>query len=154
MTPSRRPIAAVGAHERRHRRGSRTAPLLAGAGVLLLLASYTVGYMRTAPARDPLVARPTHRGLYRDGTYSAWGDSRHGRVYATVVIRRGRIVSSEITTCRMRYPCSMIAALPPQVVARQGAEVDLVSGATQSAEAFSMAIDRALEQAERRVQAP
>jgi uncharacterized protein with FMN-binding domain len=140
--------------EKRRRVTGRPATLAVAASVVVLLTSYAVGYVRTAPAREQLASHPTHRGLYRDGAYSAWGDSPHGRVFATVVIRRGRIASSEITTCRMRYPCSMIAGLPPQVVVRQGAEVDVVSGATQSAEAFSMAIARALEQAERRLGAP
>jgi uncharacterized protein with FMN-binding domain len=54
----------------------------------------------------------------------------------------------------MRYPCSMIAMLPPQVVARQSADVDIVSGATQSGQAFSLAIDRALAKAVRPGRAP
>jgi uncharacterized protein with FMN-binding domain len=123
--------------------------LLVVAGVVVTLATWCTGYVRTATVRDAPGARPTRGGVYRDGTYTAWGDSRHGRILATVVIRRGRISAAEITTCRMRYPCSMIAMLPGQVVTRQGTDVDLVSGATQSAEAFSMAVDRALEQATR-----
>jgi len=71
-----------------------------------------------------------------------------------VVIRRGRIASAEITTCRMRYSCSLIAALPPQVVARQGPDVDIVSGATQSGEAFSRAVSQALAQAVREGRQP
>jgi uncharacterized protein with FMN-binding domain len=119
-----------------------------------MLTGYAVGYVRTAPARAALTARPTARGLYRDGTYSGWGRSPHGRIMATVVIRRGRIAAAGITTCRMRYPCSMIAALPAQVVARQGTDVDIVSGATQSSQALSSAVDAALAQAMRRPGGP
>jgi uncharacterized protein with FMN-binding domain len=119
------------------------------AGVVVTVATWSAGYVRTAAIRDAPGARPMRAGVYRDGTYTAWGDSRHGRILATVVIRRGRISSAVITTCRMRYPCSMIAMLPEQVVTRQGADVDIVSGATQSGEAFSMAVDRALAQATR-----
>ncbi len=119
------------------------------AGVALSLAAFVVGYVRTAPARAPAGVRASHRGLYRDGTFSGWGRSPHGRILATIVIRHGRIASAEITTCRMRYPCSMIAALPAQVVARQSPEVDIVSGATQSGEAFSRAVSDALAQAVR-----
>ena len=131
------------------RRKGRPGALALAAGVALTLAAFAAGYARTAPARATTTVRASHRGLYRDGTFTGWGRSPHGRILATVVIRRGRIVSSEITTCRMRYPCSMIAALPPQVVARQDADVDIVSGATQSGEAFSRAVSQALAQAVR-----
>lgn len=149
-TSPRRPAPAVGASGTSRRAKNRLAPAFVALGVAVLLTGYVVGYVRTTPARELLVERPTHRGLYRDGTWAAWGDSPHGRVFATIVIWRGRITSAEITTCRMRYPCSMIAALPSQVVTRQGAGVDVVSGATQSAEAFSLGVDRALELAVRR----
>jgi uncharacterized protein with FMN-binding domain len=119
------------------------------AGVLLMAAAYAVGVARTAPARMAMGNRPAHLGVYRDGTFTAWGESYHGRIEASVEIRRGRIASADIATCRMRYPCSLIKALPAQVVARQSAEVDVVSGASQSAEAFSLAVDRALAAAAR-----
>lgn len=119
-------------------------------GAAAAIAAFTVGYLRTATERTALTLHPTRAGVYRDGTFSAWGRSPHGRIFATVVITRGRITSASITTCKMRYPCSMIAALPAQVVERQSAGVDVVTGATQSAEAFSIAIDQALEQAVKR----
>lgn len=118
-------------------------------GLSIAICAYGLGYVRTVQARRALVAHPTTRGLYRDGVFSGWGDSIHGRVQATVTIRRGRIVSAQIATCRMRYPCSMIAALPAQVEERQSSYVDVVTGATQSAEAFSQAVDAALSQAVR-----
>lgn len=118
-------------------------------GFAVSLAAFAAGYVRTSPSRAATTTRVSQRGVYRDGTFTGWGRSPHGRILATVVIRRGRIVSAEITTCRMRYPCSMIAALPPQVVARQGPDVDIVSGATQSGEAFSSAVSQALAQAVR-----
>jgi len=131
------------------RRPGRPGAIAVAAGVAFTLAAFAAGFVRTAPTRATTTVRPSHRGLYRDGSFTGWGRSPHGRILATVVIRRGRIASAEITTCRMRYPCSMIAALPPQVVARQGPEVDIVSGATQSGEAFSSAVSQALAQAVR-----
>lgn len=119
------------------------------AGTLAVCLVFAVGYMRTAPARASFGSHPRHLDQYRDGTYSAWARGYHGRIYATVVIRRGRIEDVSITTCRMRYPCSMIKALPAQVVARQDAGVDIVSGATDSAEVFALAADNALALADR-----
>lgn len=119
------------------------------ASVAAILIVYGIGYDRTEPSRRTTAARPITGAAFRDGTYSGWGRARHGRIFATVVIRRGRIASAEITDCRMKYPCSMIAALPPRVVARQSADVDIVSGATHSTEAFTRAVSDALSQAAR-----
>ena len=87
------------------------------------------------------------RGPFKDGSFSGWGTSRHGDIEATVEIKDGRIVSAVISQCYTRYSCSWIAALPPQVVARQSANVDFVSGATQSTNAFYYAVVEALAKA-------
>jgi uncharacterized protein with FMN-binding domain len=63
------------------------------------------------------------------------------------VVEGGRIASATISQCYTRYSCSWIAALPPQVVSRQSANVDYVSGASQSTDAFYYAIIEALSKA-------
>ena len=98
----------------------------------------------TEPPAVP-VAPPQPR--YIDGTYSGWGTCRHGDIQATVVVEGGRIASAAITQCLTRYSCSWISMLPPQVVSRQSAEVDYVSGATESTNAFYYAIVEALSKA-------
>jgi uncharacterized protein with FMN-binding domain len=85
--------------------------------------------------------------LYRDGRYLGWGSCRHGDIEAAVTVEGGRITSAVITQCLTRYSCSVVDRLPPQVVTRQNAEVDVVSGATESAWAFSDAIFEALSKA-------
>jgi uncharacterized protein with FMN-binding domain len=87
------------------------------------------------------------RGPYTDGTYTGWGYSRHGDIEATVVVQGGRIASAEISQCRTRYSCSVVAHLPGQVISRQRAAVDFVSGATQSADAYEDAVREALAKA-------
>lgn len=84
---------------------------------------------------------------WRDGAYAGWGSSRHGDIEATVVIEQGRIVAASISRCLTRYSCSWIAHLQPQVVTRQSPEVDNVSGATESADAFYYAVVDALKKA-------
>ncbi|MFN9308622.1 FMN-binding protein, partial [Gemmatimonas sp.] len=84
---------------------------------------------------------------WKDGTYSGWGTSRHGDVEATVIIEKGRITAAAISRCLTRYSCSWIAHLQPQVVERQSPEVDNVSGATESANAFYYAVVEALKAA-------
>ena len=89
----------------------------------------------------------TQRGEYRDGTYLGWGSCRHGDIQASVVIEGGRIASAAIAQCRTRYSCSWIDMLPGQVVSRQSTNVDYVSGATQSTDAFADAVAEALSKA-------
>jgi uncharacterized protein with FMN-binding domain len=100
---------------------------------------------RTVEPTPPPAPKPL--SLYKDGTYSGWGTSRHGDIQAAVVIEDGRIVSAYIAQCLTRYSCSWIAHLPPQVVSRQSPECDYVSGATQSTNAFYYAIVEALSKA-------
>lgn len=95
----------------------------------------------------PAPAPPTRQGQYKDGTYLGWGYSRHGDIQASVVVEDGRIVSAEIAQCRTRYSCSWVEHLPQQILSRQAARVDFVSGATQSSYAFEDAVAEALSQA-------
>ena len=94
-------------------------------------------------AAPPAAEKPK----YNDGRYLGWGYCRHGQIQAAVVIEHGRITSAEITQCGTRYSCDWIEKLPPQVVSRQSPEVDFVSGASESADAFYYAIVEALAQA-------
>jgi uncharacterized protein with FMN-binding domain len=85
--------------------------------------------------------------IYKDGSYTGWGTSRHGDIQATVVIEGGRIASAVISQCLTRYSCAWVAHLQGQVVTRQSPEVDYVSGATQSTNAFYYAVVEALGKA-------
>ena len=99
------------------------------------------------PPPPPAPAAPPARPHYKDGTYFGWGYSHHGDILAQVVIEDGRITSATISECKTRYSCSVIDKLPPQVAERQSADVDFVSGATESADAFSEGVTEALKQA-------
>ncbi len=100
-----------------------------------------------APAAPPATAKPAVKTTYKDGVYLGRGTSRHGDIEAMVEIQNGRIANAVISQCLTRYSCSWIAVLVPQVVARQSAEVDYVSGATVSSDAFYYAVTQALAQA-------
>jgi uncharacterized protein with FMN-binding domain len=104
------------------------------------------------PAPPPVSADTTVAAVkmpprVKDGIYLGWGTSRHGDIEASVEIKDGRIVAAAITQCLTRYSCSWIDRLPGQVVSRQSAAVDYVSGATQSSDAFHTAIVEALSKA-------
>jgi uncharacterized protein with FMN-binding domain len=101
------------------------------------------------PAPAPVVVEPKPepapvKNAWRDGTFHGWGTSRHGDIQAAVVIEGGRIVSATISQCQTRYPCDYIDHLPPQVAQRQSPDVDTVSRATESADAFYFAVTSAL----------
>lgn len=100
----------------------------------------------TSPAKPPVDSAKAHVG-FKDGTYTGWGRSRHGDIEARVEISDGRIIAASIAQCLTRYSCSWISALPGQVVTRQSAEVDFVSGATESTNAFYYGIQEALKKA-------
>jgi uncharacterized protein with FMN-binding domain len=87
---------------------------------------------------------------WRDGTYTGLGDSPHGDIEARVVIKDGRIVEAGIATCDTRYPCSVIDPLIHQPVERQSPDVDYMSHATESSDAYYYALVAALENARER----
>jgi uncharacterized protein with FMN-binding domain len=99
------------------------------------------------PTPTPTPTATDSAKVLKDGIYGGWGSSRHGDIEAAVEIRDGKIVKAIITQCLTRYSCSRIAAIIPQVVERQSAEVDFVSGATESTNAFYYAILGALAKA-------
>jgi uncharacterized protein with FMN-binding domain len=97
------------------------------------------------PATTPGPAKPSAQ--YKDGTYLGWGSCRHGDIQASVTIVSGRIAEAKIAQCWTRYSCSWIDSIVPQVAARQSPNVDYVSGATQSVDAFYWAVVDALSKA-------
>ena len=105
-------------------------------------ASVVAAPASTSPT--PVAAAVAVQTKWKDGTFSGWGSCRHGDIEATIEIKDGRIVSAIVSSCQTRYSCDVIAKIIPQVVARQSADVDTVSGATQSADAFYWAVTQAL----------
>ena len=101
-----------------------------------------------APA-VPITTRENPLSKWRDGTYRGYGTSFHGDIEAEVIIEGDEIVLASISKCRTRYSCDIIEHLVPQVIDRQSAEVDNVTRATESADAFSTAVANALKQAVR-----
>jgi uncharacterized protein with FMN-binding domain len=103
----------------------------------------------TAPAPIAITreSTPVSAAKWRDGTYTGLGDSPHGDIEARVVIKDGRIIEAGILTCDTRYPCSVIDPLIHQPVERQSADVDYMSRATESSDAYYNALVAALNNA-------
>ena len=103
---------------------------------------------RAAPSTAPAQTSQAQQPLgYQDGTYSGHGTSRRGDVWVNVTVAGGQITAVEITDSTLQYPLRDIAVLPGEVVQRQSAQVDIVSRATYSSQAFRGAVSQALTQA-------
>ncbi len=85
---------------------------------------------------------------WRDGYYTGWGTSPHGDIEARVTIKDGKIVEAGILTCATRYPCYVIDTILNQPVVWQSPDVDRVSRATESADAYYWGLVQALKKAE------
>ncbi len=106
---------------------------------------------RTAPAQPTAIpaqgAQAQSAGSLTDATYTGQGSSRRGDVWVSVQVQSGRIANVTITRSTLQYPLRDIAGLPSQVVQRQSAQVDIVSRATYSSQAFKGAVSQALSKA-------
>ncbi len=126
-------------------------PLIAlSAGAIL--AAYGAGYALTQPVASQLGPTSTFTQAatssnYRDGVYVATGASIFGDVTVAVKIQQHKIANVQITATTTSYSESWIDGLPAQALARQGANVDTVSGASYSSQAFRDAVQQALQQA-------
>lgn len=157
VASSRNPRSALSEYPLSYGKGGGRAAArrhLVALGSVAVLTVYAAGYVRTVPAahRAALaVARARRVPLrylhFKDGTYFGWGGCPHGQLQAAVVIKDGRIADASISLCFTRYSADVIARLPPDVVAHQTPDVDIVSGATESSDAFYLAVMRALGQA-------
>ncbi|MFP3126194.1 FMN-binding protein [Ectobacillus funiculus] len=87
------------------------------------------------------------RQVYKDGTFTGTGMNRRGEMEVAVTLKKDKITDVQIINWGMHYSESDIAGLPDEVIQRQSANVDFVSGATYSSQAFTDAIQDALNNA-------
>ena len=108
----------------------------------------------SAPGSNPPPA-PAAQVAYKDGTYTgSVADAFYGPVQVQAVIQGGRIVDTQF----LQYPndrqysiqAYQTAApiLKQEVIQAQSANVDLVSGATQTSAAFRVSLSSALARAQ------
>lgn len=105
------------------------------------------------PAPEPSTA-PAPAGGYKNGTFTGpVVDSVYGPVQVAVTVTSGKITTVAVPV----YPNSpgntttisnrAIPLLKKETIAVQSAKVDIVSGATQTSEAFQVSLSAALAQA-------
>jgi uncharacterized protein with FMN-binding domain len=115
--------------------------------VLAVVGASATATPTTAATASPTPAATASTSSYADGTYTGTGTSRFGNVTVSVTTSGGAISNVQITKVTTSYPVSRIASLPAQVVQKQTANVNVVSGATYSSQAFKQAVQQALSQA-------
>lgn len=86
--------------------------------------------------------------LYKDGTFTGTGMNRRGSIEVQVTIKSDKITDVQISDFAMHYSERDVVGLPDEVLQNQSAQVQNVSGATYSTEAFQDAIQQALDQAQ------
>ncbi len=108
---------------------------------------------RATPKPAPTVA-PTPRGLYRDGTYTGpIADAFYGVVQVKTTIQNGKIASVEFVQypndrrTSVRINAYAVPHLQTEAVHAQSANVDIISGATLTSEAFVESLQAALNSA-------
>lgn len=119
----------------------------AATAIARAIAGQSAGSAPTAPPTSAPTAPPAAASGYRDGTFTGSGSNRRGTLSVDVTIQSGRITGAQISSYDMYYPAARIARLPGEVISRQSAAVDMVSGSTYSASAFKQAVTQALAQA-------
>lgn len=107
------------------------------------------------PAPVPVpVPKPKPTGMYSDGTYTgAQADAYYGTVQVRATIQSGRITGVDF----LQYPSDRrtsqnisnyaMPILKSEAIQAQGANVDIVSGATDTSNAFQQSLGDALAQA-------
>lgn len=101
----------------------------------------------SAGTATPVTSTPAGTSTYANGTYSATGTSSLGNVTVSVTISGEKITNVQITRVTTKFPVSRIASLPNQVIQNQTSNVNVVTGATYSSQAFRQAVQLALGQA-------
>lgn len=87
------------------------------------------------------------KSQYKSGTFEGSGSNRRGSLGVKVTITNDKITDVEISHFAMHYSEKDVVGLPEEVIQKQSAQVQNVSGATYSTQAFQDAIENALTQA-------
>jgi uncharacterized protein with FMN-binding domain len=85
--------------------------------------------------------------VYKDGTFTGTGWNRRGQIAVAVTLKNDKITDVQISNWGMHYSERDVQGLPSEVMQKQNTQVNNVSGATYSTQAFTDAVQDALNQA-------
>ena len=105
-------------------------------------------------ATTPAVVKKTNTGLYKDGQYTGdVVDAYYGNIQVSATISGGKLTDVQFLnypqdrSTSLRISNKMMPILRQEAIQAQSANVDTVSGATDSSGAFSQSLSSALAQA-------
>ena len=106
------------------------------------------------PTSAPSTASSPINGRYKDGTYNGpVTDAFYGNIQVAVVISGGKITDVQFlqfpndTAHSVEVSNQSLPQLKQEAITAQSAQVDIVSGATQTSQAFMQSLQSALQQA-------
>ncbi len=109
---------------------------------------------QTKPTTSIIPAPSAKSGLYADGTFTgSVADAYFGNVQVEAVIQNGKISDVKFLqypsdrSASLRKSQMAIPVLKSEAIAVQSANVDIVSGATETSKAFQESLGNALSQA-------
>jgi uncharacterized protein with FMN-binding domain len=85
--------------------------------------------------------------VYKDGTFTGTGWNRRGQIEVAVTLKNDKITDVQISNWGMHYSERDVQGLPSEVMQKQNTQINNVSGATYSTQAFTDAVQAALNQA-------
>lgn len=107
-----------------------------------------------APPTPPSPTRPRPIGAYRDGAYTGYGaDAYYGTIQVRAIIKDGKIADVQFLDYprdrnqSIRINSQAMPWLTSEAIQAQSANVDTISGATDTSAAFKESLASALAQA-------
>ena len=108
----------------------------------------------SASPSTPVIASPKPSGQYKDGQYTGIvADAFYGKLQVVAIVSGGKLTDVQVPV----YPTDRghtlevsqesLPVLKSEAIAKQSSDVDIVSGATQTSEAFRQSLQSALSQA-------
>jgi len=138
--------------------------ILSGSVVVAFVLYAVLGQNRTKDNTQPLTQTTTSKtvsdythlsaGQYRDGNYTgSIADAYYGNIQVKALIKNGKLIDIQFLQYPNDRPSSTeisnqsLPQLKKEAIQSQNAQVDIVSGATQTSQAFQESLQNALQQA-------
>lgn len=132
---------------------------LLSAAVIVSFVVYSFALRQSDDAKAPVAAAPPKKSdishAYKDGRYlGPVTDAFYGKMQVAATVADGKIIDTQMVRYPDDQPNSVainkqaMTLLRQEVITAQSAHVDIVSGATQTSEAFSQSLAAALTKAQ------
>ncbi len=140
--------------ELRHERPKIGMPLSLGVGPSTKTTTTPVGRINSSNSPVSTMQNQTATGAYKDGSYTgSVRDAFYGNVQVRVIIQNGKIMAVNFLQYPQTHETSVyinqqaMPGLQQEAIQAQSANINIVSGATYTSQAFIQSLSNALAQA-------